>query len=82
MNNYKYMPQIIGRNSGEDTLSHWPTASGLKTIDEASIHVLKYLDNVWGSLSSSGGRHSFSRFVHLCGYEWEDFYFEHVEKNV
>ncbi|XP_031090600.1 sacsin isoform X2 [Ipomoea triloba] len=45
--------QIIGRNSGEDTLSHWPTASGLKTIDEASIDVLKYLDKNWGSLSSS-----------------------------
>ncbi|CBI27138.3 unnamed protein product, partial [Vitis vinifera] len=45
--------QIIGRNGGEDTLAHWPTASGMMTIDEASCEVLKYLDKVWGSLSSS-----------------------------
>ncbi|CAK9135396.1 unnamed protein product [Ilex paraguariensis] len=45
--------QVIGRNSGEDTLAYWPAASGLMTIDEASFSVLKYLDNVWGSLSSS-----------------------------
>ncbi|XP_057477891.1 uncharacterized protein LOC130765480 [Actinidia eriantha] len=45
--------QVIGRNSGEDTLAHWPTASGLMTIEEASFEVLKYLDTVWGSLSSS-----------------------------
>ncbi|XP_059656455.1 uncharacterized protein LOC132303270 isoform X2 [Cornus florida] len=45
--------QVIGRNNGEDTLAHWPTASGLMTIDEASLEVLKYLDKVWGSLSSS-----------------------------
>ncbi|KAL7180871.1 hypothetical protein ACSBR1_039850 [Camellia fascicularis] len=45
--------KIIGRNSGEDTLAHWPTASGLMTIEEASLEVLKYLDKVWGSLSSS-----------------------------
>ncbi|KAA8533362.1 hypothetical protein F0562_033105 [Nyssa sinensis] len=45
--------QVIGRNSGEDTLAHWPIASDLMTIDEASLGVLKYLDKVWGSLSSS-----------------------------
>ncbi|XP_059447074.1 uncharacterized protein LOC132178626 isoform X3 [Corylus avellana] len=45
--------QVIGRNGGEDTLAHWPTASGLMTIDEACCEVLKYLDKVWGSLSSS-----------------------------
>ncbi|KAL3502258.1 hypothetical protein ACH5RR_036707 [Cinchona calisaya] len=45
--------QVIGRNNGEDTLAHWPAASGSKTIDEASFEVLKYLENVWGSLSSS-----------------------------
>ncbi|KAK9275083.1 hypothetical protein L1049_022342 [Liquidambar formosana] len=45
--------QVVGRNSGEDTLAHWPTASGMITIDEASCEVLKYLDNVWGNLSSS-----------------------------
>lgn len=65
MNNYKYMSQIIGRNSGEDTLSHWPTASGLKTIDEASIDVLKYLDKNWGSLSSSGGFLLVNLFIYV-----------------
>ncbi|KAK4397028.1 Sacsin [Sesamum angolense] len=45
--------QVIGRNGGEDTLAHWPAVSGIKTIDEASLEVLKYLDKVWGSLSSS-----------------------------
>ncbi|XVF66987.1 hypothetical protein PTKIN_Ptkin10aG0083900 [Pterospermum kingtungense] len=46
--------QIIGKNGGEDTLAHWPTASGMMTIDDASYEVLKYLDKIWGSLSSSG----------------------------
>ncbi|OMO98695.1 Zinc finger, RING-type [Corchorus olitorius] len=45
--------QIIGKNGGEDTLSHWPTTSGMMTIDDASCEVLKYLDKNWGSLSSS-----------------------------
>lgn len=45
--------QVIGRNSGEDTLAHWPATTGIKTIDEASFDVLKYLDRVWSSLSSS-----------------------------
>ncbi|XWS54336.1 hypothetical protein CRYUN_Cryun10bG0081200 [Craigia yunnanensis] len=45
--------QIIGKNGGEDTLAHWPTASGMMTIDDASYEVLKYLDKIWGSLSSS-----------------------------
>ncbi|KAK3017644.1 hypothetical protein RJ639_003236 [Escallonia herrerae] len=45
--------KVIGRNYGEDTLAHWPTATGLMTIDEASFEVLKYLDKVWDSLSSS-----------------------------
>ncbi|KAK8486465.1 hypothetical protein V6N11_045126 [Hibiscus sabdariffa] len=45
--------QIIGKNGGEDTLAHWPTASGMMTIDDASLEVLKYLDKIWGSLSSS-----------------------------
>lgn len=48
------MPQIIGRNGGEDTLAHWPTVSGMMTVDEASCEVLKYLDKIWNSLSSSG----------------------------
>ncbi|CAK7337978.1 unnamed protein product [Dovyalis caffra] len=45
--------QVIGRNSGEDTLAHWPTAAGMMTVDETSCEVLKYLDKVWSSLSSS-----------------------------
>jgi sacsin len=45
--------QVIGKNFGEDTLAHWPIASGLLTVDQASFEVLKYLDKVWGSLSSS-----------------------------
>ncbi|KAG8376019.1 hypothetical protein BUALT_Bualt09G0019400 [Buddleja alternifolia] len=46
--------QVIGRNGGEDTLAHWPAVSGVKTVDEASLEVLKYMDKVWGSISSSG----------------------------
>ncbi|CAI9097022.1 OLC1v1033309C2 [Oldenlandia corymbosa var. corymbosa] len=45
--------QFIGRNHGEDTLAHWPAASGGKTIDEASFEVLTYLEKIWGSLSAS-----------------------------
>lgn len=45
--------RVIGRNSGEDTLAHWPATTCIKTIDEASFDVLKYLDRVWSSLSSS-----------------------------
>ena len=59
------MPQIIGRNGGEDTLAHWPTVSGMMTIDEASCEVLKYLDKVWGSLSSSGSFFVFSCYLTL-----------------
>lgn len=46
--------QIIGKDGGEDTLAHWPTASGMMTIDEACCEVLKYLDKIWGAISSSG----------------------------
>lgn len=45
--------QVIGRNGGEDTLAHWPIASGMMTIDETCCEVLKYLANVWDSLSAS-----------------------------
>ncbi|WCJ40041.1 Zinc finger C3HC4 type (RING finger) family protein [Euphorbia peplus] len=45
--------QVIGRNGGEDTLAHWPTTSGVMTVDEASCAVLKYLDSVWDSFSSA-----------------------------
>lgn len=58
--------QIVGKNGGEDTLAHWPTASGMMTIDEASCEVLKYLDNIWNSLSSSGRLHSWLFFFNCC----------------
>ncbi|KAK7349013.1 hypothetical protein VNO80_23837 [Phaseolus coccineus] len=44
--------QVIGRNGGEDTLAHWPIASGMN-IEECTCKILKYLDKIWGSLSSS-----------------------------
>ncbi|KAL9324800.1 hypothetical protein ACSQ67_005445 [Phaseolus vulgaris] len=44
--------QVIGRNGGEDTLAHWPIASGMN-IEECTCEILKYLDKIWGSLSSS-----------------------------
>ncbi|GAB2275278.1 hypothetical protein Dimus_010038 [Dionaea muscipula] len=45
--------QIIGRDGGGETLAHWPAASNMKTVEDASCEVLKYLDKVWDSLSSS-----------------------------
>lgn len=49
------MLQVVGRNGGESTLAHWPTSSGMMTIEEASCEVLKYLDKSWESVSASGG---------------------------
>lgn len=49
----KYV-QVIGRNGGEDTLAHWPNDPNVMTIDDASCEVLKYLEKVWSSLTSSG----------------------------
>ncbi|XP_010245479.1 PREDICTED: sacsin [Nelumbo nucifera] len=45
--------QVVGKNGGEDTLSHWPTSSGIMTIEAACCEVLKYLNKIWGSLSTS-----------------------------
>eukprot|EP00257_Ricinus_communis_P020409 XP_015579634.1 sacsin isoform X1 [Ricinus communis] len=45
--------EVVGRNGGEDTLAQWPTTPGVMTVDEAFCTVLRYLDRVWGSLSSS-----------------------------
>lgn len=45
--------QTIGKNFGEDTLAHWPNESGLITVEEASFEIFKYLDKIWGTLSSS-----------------------------
>jgi sacsin len=44
---------VIGKNGGEDTLAHWPIASGLN-IEECTCEILKYLDKIWDSLSPSG----------------------------
>ncbi|XP_023004421.1 sacsin isoform X2 [Cucurbita maxima] len=44
--------QVIGRNGGEDTLSHWPISVGIMSINEASCEVLKYLERIWSTLSS------------------------------
>lgn len=46
--------QVVGRNNGEDTLAHWPTTSGMMTVEDSSFEILKYLDKIWGTLSSSG----------------------------
>lgn len=48
------LTQVIGRNGGEDTLSHWPISVGIMTINEASCEVLKYLERIWSTLSSLG----------------------------
>lgn len=45
--------QVVGRDNGEDTLAHWPTSSGMITVEDAFLEILKYLDKVWGALSSS-----------------------------
>ncbi|XP_019420625.1 PREDICTED: sacsin isoform X1 [Lupinus angustifolius] len=44
--------QVIGKNGGEDTLAHWPIASGMN-IEECTCEILKYLGKIWDSLSSS-----------------------------
>lgn len=44
--------QVVGRNNGEDTLAHWPISSGIMTVEESFFEILKYLDKVWGTLSS------------------------------
>lgn len=46
--------QVVGRNNGEDTLAHWPTSSGMMSIEAASFEILKYLNKIWGTLSSAG----------------------------
>ncbi|PKA59238.1 E3 ubiquitin-protein ligase MUL1 [Apostasia shenzhenica] len=48
--------QVIGRNNGEDTLAHWPASLGMITVEDASFEILKYLDKVWGTISSSDMR--------------------------
>jgi sacsin len=45
--------QVIGRNGGEDTLAHWPNDPNVMTIDVTSCEVLKYLEIVWDSLTTS-----------------------------
>ncbi|CAM8938869.1 unnamed protein product [Rhodiola kirilowii] len=45
--------QVIGNSSGEDTLVHWPIASGTLTVDQAACEILKYLEKIWGTLSAA-----------------------------
>ncbi|KAL6651611.1 hypothetical protein ACP70R_010536 [Stipagrostis hirtigluma subsp. patula] len=45
--------QIVGRGNGEDTLAHWPTSSGIMTVEDAFLRILQYLDKTWGAISSS-----------------------------
>ncbi|KAG2569738.1 hypothetical protein PVAP13_7NG437900 [Panicum virgatum] len=43
--------QIVGRGNGEDTLAHWPTSSGIMTVEDAFQQILQYLDKIWGTIS-------------------------------
>ncbi|MQL84571.1 hypothetical protein Taro_017080 [Colocasia esculenta] len=45
--------QVVGKNHGEDILAHWPASLGMITVEDACCEILKYLDRIWGSLSSS-----------------------------
>lgn len=45
--------QIVGKDGGGDTLAHWPTTTNIMNVENAACEVLKYLDKVWASLSSS-----------------------------
>ncbi|KAL8139892.1 hypothetical protein V2J09_005913 [Rumex salicifolius] len=45
--------QVVGKDGGGDTLAHWPAATNVMSVEEASCEVLKYLEKVWDSLSSS-----------------------------
>ncbi|CAM0901691.1 unnamed protein product [Alopecurus aequalis] len=45
--------QTVGRGNGEDTLAHWPSSSGIMTVEDAFLRILQYLDKVWGTISSS-----------------------------
>ncbi|KAM3391279.1 hypothetical protein ACQJBY_012755 [Aegilops geniculata] len=46
--------QTVGRGNGEDTLAHWPSSSGIMTVEDAFLRILQYLEKVWGTISSSG----------------------------
>ncbi|KAK9663814.1 hypothetical protein RND81_14G000300 [Saponaria officinalis] len=45
--------QTVGKDGGGDSLAHWSTAANMMTVEDAACEVLKYLDKVWASLSSS-----------------------------
>ena len=51
--------QIVGKSSGEETLARWPMIVGMKSVEEDFGDVLKFLNNIWGSLSSSGEIYNF-----------------------
>lgn len=61
------LTQVIGRNGGEDTLSHWPISVAIMSINEASCEVLKYLERIWSTLSSLGKYFPYSK-VTGCKY--------------
>jgi len=52
------MEQIVGRGNGEDTLAHWPTSSGIMTVEDAFQQILQYLDKIWGTISFTGSTKS------------------------
>ncbi|CAO2037010.1 unnamed protein product [Urochloa humidicola] len=45
--------QIVGKGNGEDTLAHWPSSSGIMTVEDAFQRILQYLDKIWGTISFS-----------------------------
>ncbi|XP_074588626.1 LOW QUALITY PROTEIN: uncharacterized protein LOC141844465 [Curcuma longa] len=45
--------QVVGKDNGEDTLAHWPTSTDIMTVEDAFSDILKYMDKIWGTLSSS-----------------------------
>ncbi|KAG0476036.1 hypothetical protein HPP92_012877 [Vanilla planifolia] len=44
---------VVGRNNGEDVLACWPTSPGMMTVVDATFEIFKYLDKIWGTLSST-----------------------------
>ncbi|KAG0477770.1 hypothetical protein HPP92_012489 [Vanilla planifolia] len=44
---------VVGRNNGEDVLACWPTSPGMMTVVDATSEIFKYLDKIWGTLSST-----------------------------
>ncbi|KAJ3692968.1 hypothetical protein LUZ60_012063 [Juncus effusus] len=45
--------QMVGKYNGEDTLAHWPTSSGVMSVESTFLEILRYLDKIWETLSSA-----------------------------